>query len=196
MTNEDILSKNEKEYEFLNLSYNRFLDLYEEINNVNFMELSPELRFYKIKDIFGVYSELLSYEPIKDFIDELRKHRPPMEAEMSSAVLKYIRNVLVHFPFFKTWNEVYVTKKLINWTCDGKFIDKFLNKYTGHKEVEYRFKYVGHKEFTYVTFSFPEEYTENKIYLKDMISEEDGIRFCVFLMYRVLMSQVISITEK
>lgn len=196
MTNEDILSKNEKEYEFLNLSYNRFLDLYKEINNVNFMELSPELRFYKIKDIFGVYSELLSYEPIKDFIDELKKHRPPMEAEISSAVLKYIRNILVHFPFFKTWNEVYVTKKLINWTCEGKFIDKFLNKYKGHKEVEYRFKYVGHKEFTYVTFSFPEEYAENKIYLKDMINEENGIRFCLFLMYRVLMSQVISITEK
>lgn len=196
MNNDNLLSKNRKEYDFLNLSYNRFLDLYAEINSTNFIELSPELRFYKIKDIFGVYSELLSYKPIKDFIDEIKKHRPPMEAEISSAVLKFIRNVLVHFPFFKTWNEVYVTKKLINWTSEGKFIDKFLNKYLGHREVEYRFKYVGHKEFTYVTFSFPKEYKENKIYLKDMINEGDGIRFCLFLMYRVLMSQVISITEK
>lgn len=196
MNNDNLLSKNRKEYDFLNLSYNRFLDLYAEINSTNFIELSPELRFYKIKDVFGVYSELLSYKPIKDFIDEIKKHRPPMEAEISSAVLKFIRNVLVHFPFFKTWNEVYVTKKLINWTSEGKSIDKFLNKYLGHREVEYRFKYVGHKEFAYVTFSFPKEYKENKIYLKDMINEGDGIRFCLFLMYRVLMSQVISITEK
>lgn len=196
MNNDDILSKNAKEYDFLNLSYNRFEDLYAEINSLNFMELSPELRFYKIKDIFSVYSELLSYEPIKEFINEIKKHRPPMEAEISSAVLKYIRNVLVHFPFFKTWDEVYVTKKLINWTSEGKFIDKFLNKYKGHKEVEYRFKYVGHKEFTYVTFSFPEEYADNKIYLKDMVNENDGIRFCLFLMFRVLMSQVVLITEK
>ena len=196
MNNDNLLSKNRKEYDFLNLSYNRFLDLYAEINSTNFIELSPELRFYKIKDVFGVYSELLSYKPIKDFIDEIKKHRPPMEAEISSAVLKFIRNVLVHFPFFKTWNEVYVIKKLINWTSEGKSIDKFLNKYLGHREVEYRFKYVGHKEFAYVTFSFPKEYKENKIYLKDMINEGDGIRFCLFLMYRVLMSQVISITEK
>ena len=174
MNNDNLLSKNRKEYDFLNLSYNRFLDLYTEINSTNFIELSPELRFYKIKDVFGVYSELLSYKSIKDFIDEIKKHRPPMEAEISSAVLKFIRNVLVHFPFFKTWNEVYVTKKLINWTSEGKSIDKFLNKYLGHREVEYRFKYVGHKEFTYVTFSFPKEYKENKIYLKDMINEGDG----------------------
>ena len=142
-----------------------------------------------------MYSELLSYGPIQAFISQIKKHRPPAEAELSSAVLKYIRNVLVHFPFFKTWNEIYVTKKLINWSSEGKFIDKFISKYIGHEKIEYRFKYVGHKEFTYVTFSFPAEYGENKIYLKDMVNEKDGIRFCLFLMYRVLMSQVIEITK-
>ena len=49
MDNENILSKNAKEYDFLNLSYNRFLDLYAEINSLDFMELSPELRLHKIK---------------------------------------------------------------------------------------------------------------------------------------------------
>ena len=191
--NNNILKKDAKEYDFLTLGYNRFLDLYDEINNKNFEKMDKQMRFYKIKDIFSVYSELLSYEPIKSFIEILKTKRPPMEAELSGEVLKFIRNILTHFPFFDTWDDVYVTKKIVNWLSDGQSIDKFLKKYCGHEDIEYRFKYINHKEFTYVVFSFPKEYSENKIFLKDIINEIDGIRFCVFLMNRVLMSQVLSI---
>ena len=42
------------EYEFLQLATNRFLDLYNEINNIAFFNLSEEVRYYKLKD-FLVY---------------------------------------------------------------------------------------------------------------------------------------------
>lgn len=48
---------------------------------------------------------------------------------------------------------------------------------------------------TYVTVTFPIEYEDNKIYLKNIIDENDGIRFCIILMYKVLMSQVIEINN-
>lgn len=195
MCEKNILSHDAKEYEFLNLSFNRFLDLYSEILDDDFINLESELKFYKIKDAFCIYAELLSYTPIKEFVDNLRKIRPPMEAELSSDFLKFIRNILIHFPFFKTWNEVYITKKIVNWDKDGMSVDKFLNKYVSHSPIEYRFWSEKKKKMTYVTVTFPIEYEDNKIYLKNIIDENDGIRFCIILMHKVLMSQVIEINN-
>lgn len=190
-----ILSKDSKEYEFLNLATNRFLDLYEEINNCTFMNLSPEARLYKIKDIFSVYTELLSYSPIKEHIDFIKKTRPPMESVISSEFVKFVRNILAHFPFFNTWDEIFISKKLINWEREGLSIDKFLNKYQGHEEVQYRFMEAKSCKWRYPTLKFPSEYNEDKIFLKDMINEKDGVLLCVILMFNVVSSQIISINE-
>ena len=112
MYEKNILSHEAKEYEFLNLSYNRFLDLYSEILDDDFINLESELKFYKIKDAFCIYAELLSYTPIKEFVDNLRKTRPPMEAELSSDFLKFIRNILIHFPFLKHGMKYILLRKL------------------------------------------------------------------------------------
>lgn len=185
-----ILSTDSKEYEFLNRATNRFMDLYEEINSCSFMSISPEIRLYKIKDFFGVYTELLSYQPIKDHIDFIEKTRPSMESVVSSEFVKFIRNILVHFPFFTTWNEIHISKQLINWESEGRSIDRFLKKYQGHEDVQYRFKGRTSGNWRYPTIRFPQTYTDNKIYLKDMINEEDGVLLCAVLMYNVVSSQI------
>lgn len=189
------LSKNEKEYEFLNLASNRFLDLYGEINDSDFMKYSPEIRLYKLKDLFSVYAELLLYEPIKKHICFLEKARPPMESVLSNEFVKFIRNVLIHFPFFKTWDEIYITKNLVNWASEGKTIDKFLNKYKGNKTIEYRLMESKTRKWRYPTISFPQDYSNDKIYIKDLITEKDGVLLCAILMYSVVMSQIIDITD-
>lgn len=189
------LSKNAREYEFLNLACNRFLDLYNEVNSNSFMEFSSEMRLYKIKDLFSVYSELLLYEPIKEHINLLEKSRPPMESVLSDEFIKFIRNILIHFPFFITWDQIYVTKNLVNWVSVGKTIDKFLIKYTGSNEVQYRFMEAKSGKWRYPTISFPKDYSDEKIYIKDMINEKDGILLCAILMYNVVMSQIIEISE-
>jgi hypothetical protein len=189
------LPKNAREYEFLNLACNRFLDLYHEVNGNNFMQFSPEIRLYKIKELFNVYSELLSYEPIKKHIGFLKKARPPMESVLSNEFIKFIRNVLAHFPFFSTWDEICITKSLVNWVSEGKTIDRFLNKYKGSNEVQYRFMDAKSRKWRYSTISFPKDYGDDKIYIKDMISEKDGILLCAVLMYRVVMSQIIKISD-
>lgn len=190
-----ILSKDSKEYEFLNLATNRFLDLYGEINNPTFMDLSPEARLYKIKDIFSVYTELLSYPPIKDHINFIEKTRPPMESVISSDFIKFIRNILVHFPFYTTWDEIHISKQLINWAIEGRSIDKFLNQYQGHEDVQYRFMETKSRTWRYPTIKFPTVYDDSIFYLKDIINEKDGVLLCAILMFNVVSSQIIS-TDK
>ncbi len=46
------------------------------------------------------------------------------------------------------------------------------------------------KKMTYFSINFPEEYEDNNIYLKDIISEEVGMKFCMVLMREILDKQV------
>lgn len=163
------------EYEFLQLATNRFLDLYNEINNIAFFNLSEEVRYYKLKDFFSVYTELLSYSAMKEHIQFIEKARPPMEAIISSEFVKFVRNVLIHFPCFTKWNEIYVSKHLVNWKSEGQSIDRFLTKYQGCEPIEFRFKDRLTGKWRYPVIKFPSAYNDNKIFLKDMIDEKDGV---------------------
>ena len=191
-----ILPKSSKEYEFLNLATNKFMELYEEITSGSFMDLDAKTRLHKIKDFFSVYTEMLSYPPIKDHIQFVEKTRPPMESVIVRELVKFIRNILAHFPFFTTWDEIYISKQLINWASEGRTIDKFLNKYQGHKDIEYRFKLRSSGEWRYPTIKFPPAYNDDRIFLKDIINERDGILLCAVLMFKVVSSQILYYPEK
>lgn len=185
----------EKEIEVLTLFYNRFYELYEEITNENFIEENAQIRFFKLREAFSIYKELLSYEPIKSYIDWM-KHggRPPLEGVIADGLFSFIRNLLLHFPVFKTWDEVYINKNLATWSKIGQ-IDKFLDKcpkikIDGTGILHYRIWEVKKKKMTYFTINFPEEYGEENIFLKDIISENVGMKFCMALMREVLDTQV------
>lgn len=181
----------EKEINFLHSAYNFFFEIDEEIKNGIFWEKDPYYRFNRIKDAFLVYSEILEYEPIGWFLETLKKVRPPMEAELSKEFILFIRNLLIHFPFFKSWEDVKFTKGLINWSKPGKSIDKFVSQYTGHDEVKYRMWNPKNKTMMYVSIKFPIEYSnKSEIGLRDFIPEREGIIFTMSLMYQVLASQI------
>ena len=121
---------NDKELEVLTLFYNRFYDLYEEITNDNFFKENAQLRFFKLREAFSIYKELLSYEPIKSYLEWMKRGgRPPLEGIIADGLFSFIRNLLLHFPIFKTWDEVYVNKNLATWSKKEQ-IDKFLHKCT------------------------------------------------------------------
>ena len=137
------LKPNEKEREVLLLFYNRFYDLYEEVVNDDFVNKNAKIRFYKLREAFSIYKELLSYEPIKEYINWMKKGgRPHLEGIIADDLFSFIRNLLLHFPIFDTWDEVYINKNLATWSKIGQ-IDKFLNKSTkikidGKGRVKYR----------------------------------------------------------
>ena len=185
------LKPNESELAFLTLSYNRFYDIFEEAINDSFWEKEEWYRFSKVKEGFAVYSELLNYEPIKGIIENIKKSRPPMEAEIGSELFKFIRNIITHFPFFNSWNDVWVNKSIINWYKKEQSIDKFIKKYLGREPVKYRFWEKDKKKMTYLSINFPKEYeNDTKIFLKDILSEKDGIKFSFILMKQILDTQV------
>lgn len=191
------LKPSKKEVEVLTLFYNRFYDLYDEIVADNFIEENGNVRFLKLREAFSIYKELLNYKPIKYFIEWMKKGgRPPLEGIIADEVFSFIRNLLLHFPIFDTWNEVYINKKLATWSKVGQ-IDKFLNKCVnikidGKNEVKYRIWEEEKKKMTYFSINFPEKYEDNDIYLKDLISEEVGMKFCMALMREILDKQVIN----
>jgi hypothetical protein len=191
------LRPNKAELEFLTLAYNRFYDIFEEIMDDSFWEKDNWYRFSKTKDGFTVYSELLNYEPIKWVIEHIKKARPPMEAEIGSELFKAIRNIINHFPFFNSWDGVWINKSIVNWYKEGQSIDQFIEKYKGKDVVKYRFWEAEKKKMTYLSINFPSNYNDNdKIFLKDILSEKEGVKFSFVLMKQILDTQVEEIKNK
>jgi hypothetical protein len=189
------LKPNEAEMLFLSLAYNRFYDLFEEVMNEGFWKLDAWQRFSKVSNGFLVYAELLNYEPLKYILKAMKTKRPPMEAEIGGELFKFVRNVLTHFPLFSTWDDVWINKTIINWNREGQSIDRFLKKYQGSAEVKYRF-WEEKKQMTYLSIVFPDTYSDEKIYLKDIINEKDGVKFSFVMMRNILNTQVEEISEK
>jgi len=187
----DSIRPNKAEIAFLELSYNRFYDIFEEVMTDEFWEKDKWYRLSKIKDAFAVYTELLNYEPIKWVIEHIKMSRPPMEAEIGSELFKFIRNVISHFPFFESWDDIWIDKTVINWNKQGQSIDRFLTKYSGKETVKYRFWEADKKRMTYLSINFPKTYKNGtKIYLKDILTENEGIRFSLILMQKVMAIQI------
>jgi hypothetical protein len=181
---------NKSEELFLSLGYNRFYDLFDEIIEDEFWEEERWYRFTKVSNLFAVYAELLTYEPFKHVLETLKVMRPPMESEIGGPLFKFVRNILAHFPVFETWDDVWISKELVNWQREGLTIDRFLKKYSGHEEIKYRFWEAEKKQMTYMSIQFPQSYEDNKIYLRDMISEKDGVKFSLIMMKKILNTQV------
>jgi len=187
---------NKSEELFLSLAYNRFYDLTNEIMNEDFWERDDWYRFSKVSHLFSVYAEVLTYEPLKIVLKALKKQRPPMESEIGGALFKFVRNILAHFPIFETWNDVWVSKELVNWQKEGLTIDGFLKKYVGYEESKFRFWEPEKELMTYISIRFPQKYDEQKVYLRDIISEKDGIKFSIIMMKNILDSQVEAIEKR
>lgn len=183
------------EKEALTLFYNRFYDLYDEIVNDSFVNTDAKTRFYKLRESFSIYKEIISYQPIKEYIAWMKKGgRPYFDGIIADGLFSFIRNLLLHFPIFDTWDEVYINKRLATWSKVGQ-IDKFLSggirgQIDGRRSVKYRIWEEKNKKMTYFSVSFPEKYDNTNIYLKDIISEDVGMKFCMALMRRIIDSQV------
>jgi len=187
---------NQAEEKFLSLAYNRFYDIMEIVFDDDFWLNSSEYCFNLFKDAISIYSELLHYEPIKWYHDHIRTARPPMEAELSADLMKFIRNVILHFPFFKSWDEVFINKMLVNWQKPNQSIDKFLKEYAGKPSVKYRYWKKTTKTLSYIEICFPSNYDDRDIYLKDIVKNKEGVEFLLVLMRKTIDSQVESMKPK
>lgn len=190
-----ITSPNRAELLFLELAYERFQSVFNAVMSDDFWRLNPSERFTQASIGFSVYAELLSYDPITNEIDVIKKSRPPMEAEICGELIKFVRNLLSHFPFFSKWDDVWISETLVTWRGPKgpKTIHNFLGKFRSHSPVKYRIWDSSKKSFDHVSINFGWSYGgDSKIYLRDIIAEREGIRFAYILMRQVLDSQLSS----
>lgn len=186
---EKVIHPTQTEIEFLTLGYNRFYDLFDEIMQESFWKEEATFRFYKLKELFTVYFELLKYPPIQWGIEIENR---PNYSVVGKELMKFIRNVLFHFPFFEKWNDIWIKKSIVNlYTAKSQSVDRFCTKYEGRAELKYRFWEEKYKRMTYITINFPYNYSEdNKVFLKDIVSEKDGVRFSLIFMESILNTQI------
>lgn len=187
MNNE--LHPSKEEQEFLNLAYNRFFNLHEEIMADTFWVKEPPLRLHRIQELFSVYAELLKYPPIQWTIEQEKR---PTYADVGRDLFTCIRHVMAHFPYFDEWNDIWLSKSLVNlYSKRRQFIDRYLTLNEGRETIKYRFWEEDKKLMTYVSVSFPANYSQgSKVYLKDILSERDGIKLAAIFMFNVLKIQI------
>ena len=111
---------------------------------------------------------------------------------MSLKYFEVIRHVLVHFPFFNKWDEVYFTQDLITWNGKHSKINSFFMDNEGRIEYKWRIWDGNKKAMKYgYVIKFPKSYSKNsKIYIKDLINEDKGIEISLLMIKKVLESQV------
>ncbi|GGH16804.1 hypothetical protein [Mucilaginibacter phyllosphaerae] len=161
--------------EYLTTCIGRFKKLGQIIFNEPFLEYHPNVRFSTIKDLYSIYNEIYS----ANFFEE--NHGSDLRliefGEFQKELVKMIRNVLLHFPFFDNWNEVWIKRSLVTLTLtpkrDGTYsgaIEKFFLNYSEKKYAVRLTEYGGNQITTCLII--PKGYENNdKIYLKDIIEE-------------------------
>jgi hypothetical protein len=190
----NIIHPTQSEIEFLNLTFNRFLDLYGDIMSDKFWQEEPSLRFFKIKELFATYSEALKYPPVQWVIESNKR---PNHSEVGRDLFKLIRHILMHFPFFEKWTDVWIKQSLVNlYSSRPQFIDQILSANEGKEPLKYRFWEERTNTMTYISVNFPTAYMQDdKIYLNNILPEEDGIKFAAIFMWDILKVQVEEIQE-
>ena len=185
----DPVHPTQDEVEFLNVSFNRFLNLFEEIMPDEFWDKPAEVRFSKTKDLFAVYSEILKYPPMQWVIEANKR---PNYSDVGKNLFKLIRHILMHFPFFERWDDVWIKQSLVNlYSNRPQFIHKFLTENQGRDELKYRFWEEKHKRMTYISVSLPKNYTAGgKVFLRDILPEKDGVKFSAIFMWNIMKVQV------
>jgi hypothetical protein len=135
-------------------------------------------KFELVKSIASLTSELLDSDEIND---EMIKIAESSKVNGDNIKDKFdtflmIRNVINHFSIFESWDEIYVSKELLNWN-NPKY--SMIKKYfKSEKNMSYRIylneggNWVEKKK---IDIKVPKLEEDNKVYLKDIISLDDVI---------------------
>lgn len=176
-----------KEARFLNLGYNRFLSLSNRMLDKSFWDEGPEKRLMFVKEIILVYSELSKYQPIREHLESYNK---PNYELVGKDFMGFLRNLLIHFPLFKAWEDIAFDRDLILSVEGSKGVDRFLNK-KHPADVKYRMWNKEEETMTYIEVNLNTPYNKGgKVRLSDIIPEKEGVLFLCLYMHTVLMSQV------
>ncbi len=148
--------------------------------NMPYVSNDSEEKFELIKSLSSLVSELLDKDNFKDKLLNLANTSAVNgnDNEIKIETFDFIRNILIHFPIFESWDEIYLSKELLGWNkpYNGS-IAKYLNNNSG-KTFTYRIFLNEDNEWVEkhtITVTIPKLEDSNKIYLKDILSLDNAI---------------------
>lgn len=181
------------EVRVLEIGYDRFLDIYTEIMSDSFWRKRPSTRLARVKDLCSVYSELIKYAPLQFILEH--EERPHFKL-IGKEFMNFLRNLLLHFPYFESWKQIGFDKALITTLESSGSIDKFLAR-KHPEDIKYRFWEPGKERMTYIQVHLDTAYSKGDfVWLEEMVPEKNGVKFLAIFMKQVLMTQVESISKK
>jgi len=160
--------------EFLQLGLNRYRELSNALlNNEN---LTDEQKFFFIKELVSVYSEMEAYPPLKNLLNDSPINNPILTFQ---PLFKAIRHVLAHFPFFSKWDDFYFNQDMVNcMKSPGKTIHKYF--LAAEKHPQFFFRFQSRDKGEELNGMAPIGYDSNKnIKLTDILSLNDAISLIV-----------------
>lgn len=135
--------------------------------------LSSEIRLLWYKEMLALFNEFNKIERLtREFVD--------FDENVLNmiALVDFIRNLLLHFPYFATWNDVFVSREIARsqqFPIKNGKITKFLESSKDRKSFFLRMKYFGNAGQREAKVLFPVvESDDQEIFLKDIINESNG----------------------
>lgn len=144
-------------------------------NNSNY----EDRKFQIIKELSSLTAELIDDENIYNRMLDIAKQSEYNgdNLEDKFQTFKMIRNLINHFPCFKTWDDIYVSKELLNW--NGKGENGQINNYFKRKRNFSYVIFLNKKSQwipeIFININTPKLDSNNKIFIKDIMTLDDAL---------------------
>ncbi len=137
-------------------------------------------KFQIVKELSSLTAELMKkkdvYERMKSIAESSKVEENNSNIDDKFKTFTMLRNVINHFPIFEKWEDVYISKDLLEWNnTKQNQIKTFFNT-----EKEYKYKIYLNENNAWVpkhfiTIKTPKLGKYNKIYLKDIMSLDEAL---------------------
>lgn len=158
-------------------------DLYGVILYGEYGSVDDSEKFELLKKISILFNELLkdaeNRSLFKDMLSSAAIDKEQFEAK--SSTFSMIRNLLVHFPMFEAWENIFITKTLLNWGSGSNnragSIENYFLKNSG-KTLEFSIYTRSDYQFDktrYFKISVPHIKKYKPCYIKDFLPLDDAL---------------------
>jgi len=137
-------------------------------------------KFELIKQLASLVSELLDVDDIRKKLIELANtsNVNGEDNDIKLETFDLIRNIIIHFPIYESWDEIYISKELLKWNTNRN--GQIINYFKKHCKKSFTYRIFLNENGKWIerhtiSITVPELKDEEGIYLKDILSLNDAI---------------------
>jgi len=174
---------NSHQIRFIKMAYQRIFFIEK---NLDYEITPPHIRLLYLKELFTIFEELHKIKFARSNEGKMSLQTKQTLDEMK-LIVAFIRNVVSHFPLFNTWDDIWISQDFsvkMGGTERGK-IFKFLKHNEQRIPIAVQVIYKNNS-VRQANFNYPQHLEQHQVvYLKDIISEEDGAIIVLAIMSEI-----------